>query len=156
MTDLAKIALPDGFDVQKIVEAAGGDCRLSLLHDGVLTVPGVAQTALAAALAAYDHRAAMLAAKVAAVKAEAGRRILAIIPDWQQRNLTARAAVLAAKGQANWTADEAAEWSAGQALWNRANAIRTASNAIEADLAAIADGAAINAYDINHSARWPE
>lgn len=66
------------------------------------------------------------------VKAEAQRRITAIMPEWKQRNLTARAAELAIKGSANWTAEEQAEYSAGQAVWDQIKAIRIASNTLEA------------------------
>jgi hypothetical protein len=66
------------------------------------------------------------------IKAEAHRRIVAIIPGWQQRNLTAQAAQLAEKGRANWTAEELAAWDAGQAIWDQVKAIREASNLIEA------------------------
>jgi hypothetical protein len=66
------------------------------------------------------------------VKAEAYRRIIAICPEWKQRNLTARAAQLAKKGEANWTQDEAAEWAAGEAIWDQIATIRTKSGVIEA------------------------
>jgi len=65
------------------------------------------------------------------VKAEAYRRIVAICPEWRQRNLTAQAAQLAKKGEANWTPEEAAAWSAGEAIWNQIAAIRAASDVIE-------------------------
>lgn len=66
------------------------------------------------------------------VKAEAYRRIVALCPEWKQRNLTAQAAQLAKKGEANWTPEEAAAWAAGEALWNQIAAIRAASDVIEA------------------------
>lgn len=66
------------------------------------------------------------------VKAEANRRIIAICPEWRQRNLLAQAAILAEKGRANWTPAELTAWEAGQALWNRIAAIRAASDQIEA------------------------
>lgn len=66
------------------------------------------------------------------VKKEAARRILAICPEWKQRNLTAQAAILAAKGRENWTADELAAWQAGEAVWSQIAEIRAMSNAIEA------------------------
>lgn len=66
------------------------------------------------------------------VKAEAYRRIIAIVPEWKQRNLTAQAAVLAEKGRANWTPEETAAWDAGSAIWARIAAIRAASDDIEA------------------------
>ncbi len=65
------------------------------------------------------------------VKAEAMRRILALAPAWKQRNLLAQAAILAKKGEANWTPGEAAAWAAGEALWTQVAAIRAASDVIE-------------------------
>jgi hypothetical protein len=79
--------------------------------------------------AAYQAATAPTAAEV---KGEAARRILAILPEWKQRNLTARAAELAKIGQANWTQAEADEWAAGQALWDQIKAIRAKSDQIEA------------------------
>lgn len=66
------------------------------------------------------------------VKDEAHRRILALCPEWKQRNLTAQAAQLAKKGEANWTPEEAAAWAAGEALWTQIAAIRAASDTLEA------------------------
>jgi hypothetical protein len=77
-------------------------------------------------IAQYD------AEMVVAVKAEAQRRIISIIPEWKQRNLTARAAELAIKGVSNWTAEETSEYEAGQAIWNQIKAVRMASDALEA------------------------
>lgn len=67
------------------------------------------------------------------VKAEAARRILEVAPEWKQRNLTAQAAQLAAKGRENWAPEEQAAWDAGMELWQRIAAIRAASDLIEAD-----------------------
>lgn len=69
---------------------------------------------------------------ISRIKAEAHRRIILIIPEWKQRNLTAQAAVLAEKGRANWTAEELAAWDAGEAVWAQVQAVRTASDALEA------------------------
>lgn len=69
---------------------------------------------------------------VVAVKAEAQRRIISIIPEWKQRNLTARAAELAIKGVSSWTAEETSEYQSGQAIWNQIKAVRAASDALEA------------------------
>lgn len=91
---------------------------------------------------------------VAAVKTEAGRRILAILPDYKQRNLLARGLELHAKGPATWTEAEQAEWSAGHALWQRIKAIRLRSDEIEAALASL-DAAALAAFD-PAAANWPE
>lgn len=70
--------------------------------------------------------------KCEAIKAEAERRILAILPEWKQRNLTAQAAILAEKGRDNWTDAELIAWTAGEALWAQVAAIRAASDALEA------------------------
>lgn len=90
---------------------------------------------------------AATAAYVARVKAEAGRRIVAICPEWKQRNLTAQAAILADKGRANWTADELAAWNAGAALWAQIAAIRAASDTLEA--------ADPRPDDVSDDANWP-
>lgn len=66
------------------------------------------------------------------VKSEAQRRILHILPEWKQRNLTARAAELAIKGVQNWSLDEQAEVVAGQALWDQIKIVRTKSDELEA------------------------
>jgi hypothetical protein len=66
------------------------------------------------------------------VKAEAARRILEICPEWKQRNLTAQAAILAKKGEANWTPEEQAAWGAGEEIWAQIAAIRAKSDALEA------------------------
>ena len=65
------------------------------------------------------------------IKAEAHRRITAIVPEWKQRNLLAQASLLAEKGRANWTTAETAAWEAGEAVWAQVEAIRAASNALE-------------------------
>jgi len=66
------------------------------------------------------------------VKMEANRRILAICPEWRQRNLTAQAVILQDKGRENWTNDELAAWNAGETLWGSIAAIRAKSDEIEA------------------------
>lgn len=72
-------------------------------------------------------------ATVKDVKEEAYKRIVAILPEWKQRNLTARAAELAAiLAERSWTNEERAEWGDGQAIWDQIKAIRAASNEIEA------------------------
>jgi len=66
------------------------------------------------------------------VKDEARRRILLICPVWRQSNMLAQAATLNDKGRDNWTAQELEEWEAGEAIWQQIQAIRTASDVIEA------------------------
>jgi hypothetical protein len=66
------------------------------------------------------------------VKQEAGRRILAIAPEWRQINMLARAAELLRIGEPNWTLLQQAEVAAMDAAWADIEAIRAKSNAIEA------------------------
>jgi hypothetical protein len=106
---------------------------------------------------------------IAAIKAEAETRILAFLPMWRQSNLNARANELNASTHrlsvkrltGGLSTDEAAqelaieaELQVLQGLWDRAKAIRTASNAHEANLGACPTFSAINAYDI--TVGWPE
>ena len=87
-------------------------------------------------------------------KAEAQRRILAVIPQWKQANLTARGVELNTKvisGGVLTTAEQA-ELTAGFALWSKAKAIRTASDLIEQDIAASIN---LATFDVVNSARWP-
>lgn len=66
------------------------------------------------------------------VKAEAYRRIVLVCPEWKQRNLTAQAAILADTGRDNWTAQDLADWNAGKLIWDAIDAIRAASDTLEA------------------------
>lgn len=66
------------------------------------------------------------------VKIEAHRRIVAIVPEWKQRNLLAQAALLTDKGRENWTAEETADWDAALVIWAQVAAIRARSDEIEA------------------------
>jgi hypothetical protein len=66
------------------------------------------------------------------VKSEANKRIVALVPEWKQRNLTAQAAVLAKVGEGNWTTEQTSAWNAGEIIWGSIQAIRTASDVIEA------------------------
>lgn len=66
------------------------------------------------------------------VKAQAYKRIVTACPEWMQRNMTARAAILAEMGRDKWTADNQAQWDEWRAMWARIDAVRAASEAIEA------------------------
>lgn len=68
------------------------------------------------------------------IKAEAHRRIVAVCPEWRQRNMTARGLELTRRGEATWTAEEQAEVAAIEAVWIWIKAVRQASNALEAEL----------------------
>lgn len=94
------------------------------------------------------------AALVERVKAEAQRRIYAFAPAWRQANATARAVELLRIGEANWSAGDAADAAACTALWDRVRAVRTASDAIEAEVAALSAAAAA-AFDVVASPLWP-
>lgn len=79
-----------------------------------------------------DELAAAKAQKTALIKSEAARRIVAVVPEWKQRNLIAQATQLLAKGRSNWSDAEKAAWAAGDAVWRRVAAIRARSDEIEA------------------------
>ncbi len=101
----------------------------------------------------------LLAERIATVKTAASERILAIAPLTKQANLTARAAELALvyPGVRGVDLPEPArsEYLVGQAIRDRINAIRDASNQIEAQLAAAAtDRAALLAVDVGVG--WPD
>lgn len=93
--------------------------------------------------------AALREARIAQVKAQAAGRILALYPEWRQRNMTARAVVLLriAKDRA-WTQAEAEESAQLESAWAAVDAIRTRSNEIEATIPA--EVAAIAAFDAGH------
>lgn len=95
-----------------------------------------------------------VADKVLETKAEAQRRIYAIVPQWKQANLTARLGELHDKrlNGVALTSAEQNEVTAGFALWDKAKAIRAASNQIETDIQASADPVS---FDVAGSARWP-
>ena len=71
-------------------------------------------------------------ATVEMVKAEAGRRITAIAPEYVQRNMLARSSELLRIGEANWTADQANEVVMLESIWATIRNIRAKSNEIEA------------------------
>lgn len=70
---------------------------------------------------------------IALVKAEAQRRIYAIVPAWKQINLTARSAelLLIRMNNGAWTAQESGEAAAIDAIWAKAKAIRAYSDTLE-------------------------
>lgn len=86
------------------------------------------------------------------VKARTMSQILALCPEWKQRNLTAQAAVLVKKGVQNWTADDQAAWDAGEAIWSQIAALRAASDILEASVLACGDDIdALIAWDMEHA-----
>lgn len=91
-----------------------------------------------------------VATKIAETKAEANRRIIAILPEWKQRNYTARAVEKVAAGEVG---DD--EWNAMQTSWQQIKAVRVASDAIEAEIAALTDEQA-GRYDVAASPLWDQ
>jgi|TARA_R100001530_G_scaffold33102_1_gene26019 hypothetical protein len=87
------------------------------------------------------------------IKAEAGRRILLIVPEWKQRNLLSEAVVLLDKGRAQWTPEEVAMWAVGEVMWLQAKAIRAKSDELESQVATMsAEGLAL--FDTSKDAVW--
>lgn len=89
------------------------------------------------------------------VKSIARGKILTFLPDWKQSNNNARMNELnEVRFSRPLTIGENAEIAAMRALWERAKAIRVASDTHEAALLAFDSFAAVQAYDIHTG--WPE
>jgi hypothetical protein len=100
--------------------------------------------------------AGVIAVKVLEVKAEANRRIIAIMPDWKQRNSLARAAELSRKEAKNTaTPEEVAELDQLETTWAGIKLIRAASDAIEAEVAALVTIEAVEQYATANNLLWP-
>ena len=69
---------------------------------------------------------------VAGVKQEASKRILAIAPEWKQRNMLARSAQFLRIGEANLTQEQRDEVFAIELIWETIQMIRARSDLIEA------------------------
>ena len=70
-----------------------------------------------------------------AIKAEAGKRILLVAPEWKQRNLIARAVELRDIMDDRWlTAADQGEKDAAAVVWGQIKAIRAHSDSLEADV----------------------
>ncbi|MEQ8747360.1 hypothetical protein [Pyruvatibacter sp.] len=111
-------------DIDYLWITRDGDGRLenwNAVDFGALDWPAVQ-----AACEAHLH-----AAQVMAVKVEAGRRILARYPEWEQHNMLARAAALTDVGRANWTAEQQQLSDDLHARWAWVAAVRARSNEIE-------------------------
>lgn len=80
-----------------------------------------------------DWEAARAARRAQAIRSACSARILLALPDWKQRNLTARTLELVNERAArSLTAPELAELAANQEKWDWVKAMRGASNAAEA------------------------
>ena len=76
------------------------------------------------------------------VKAECERRILAIMPEWRQRNTIA-----------DLSSDNADTKAAAAAEWSKITALRTKSNEIEASIASMSDEQILN-FNAADDAHW--
>lgn len=92
--------------------------------------------------------------KKAQTKKEAYRRIVTILPEWKQRNYTAKSVELTEKKVDGGilTQDELDELSTIKAKWVEIQQIRAASDNIEAELDSTA---AVEAYEIENCSLWP-
>lgn len=93
--------------------------------------------------------------KVAAIKAEAQRRILEIMPSHRQTNWLALKAEMDFRhgpDPANWPADVQQAVSVVLPLWDQIKALRVRSDAIEASLMALTTASAVDAF--NPQAGW--
>lgn len=94
------------------------------------------------------NRAAKNQALIESTKSEAERRIIAILPEWKQRNYTARAVEKVAAGEVG---DD--EWNVMQTAWDQIKAVRVASDAIEAEIITISHEQAEN-FDVVGNPLW--
>ncbi len=93
-----------------------------------------------------DEIEAMRAEKVAAIKAQASQRILALYPAWRQANMTARAIeLISLRMDGDLSEGETAEQDGLRAAFAAIKAIRQISNELEAEVPA--DAAGIHAFD---------
>ena len=113
----------------------GDSVVLSWIADSVADRP--------AALAIWKDR------LIESAKAEANHRILAILPEWKQRNYTARAVEKVANSEVG---DD--EWNVMQTAWVQIKAVRVASDAIEVEIAALTEEQA-GQYDVGTNPFWP-
>lgn len=101
-----------------------------------------------------DCRKAVLKIKT---KYIAKKKILDIIPQWKQNNLTARATeLLERKIDGTITATEQTELTTLRNTWNSIlKPIRTASDSIENEINGIATTEEANAYNVEGNPLWP-
>ncbi|MDG1416115.1 MAG: hypothetical protein P8R39_12240 [Alphaproteobacteria bacterium] len=78
------------------------------------------------------------------VKAEAAKRILAIMPEWRQRNVIA-----------DLSSDNADTKAAAVTAWAAVTAIRTKSNEVEASIASMSDEEILN-FNASDDAHWSD
>lgn len=89
-----------------------------------------------------------------AVKEEAGRRILAIAPDWKQRNYIARSLDFLRKRENNLTQSELEELNVMDQFWSLVKSIRLTSNQLESSIESMT-GEQLKAFNPADDANWP-
>ncbi len=96
------------------------------------------------------------ARKIIEVKEEAYRRIVAIMPEWKQRNLIARAGeIINRKLDGNATQAELDELAQIQTLWDQVKAIRAASDQIESEIQSLQSLQEVENYRVSGHPSWP-
>jgi len=98
-----------------------------------------------------EEVAEMVARKVLDIKAEAQRRILAIMPAYRQTNWLALKAEMDLRygAPANWPADVRGGIAAVMQQWDDIKGIRTRSDELEAEVAKLSDPREIDAFDVS-------
>lgn len=92
---------------------------------------------------------------IAQIKQDAAEHILAVLPQWKQANMTARAVELAEIRESRaMTADESAQHQALLGAWAWVRSVRTASDVAEADVAAMTR-AELDAWVMPELQAWP-
>jgi len=148
--DIVLNAQPDPMvDLYNYVETGPAPSRFQ--HALTTAYENNGWTITATRTAAWSDVSLIRERRMADVRAEAGARILAVLPDWKQRNLTARGVELTAKGAANWSVDELAEWQAGQILWGWVKSVRAASDAFDLAISVTTDPETA----VSMSPAWP-
>lgn len=106
---------------------------------------------------AHDSAAEARGEQIAAVKAEAQRRIFAIAPEWRQMNWhTAAAQLLAIRATREWTLTEALDYREIEEQWAGLARLREQSNTLEQTLTDLTDVWEILAVNVTDDAHWPE
>ncbi len=151
--DLAELGL-----VRGELDETPAPVGVKVLGSSIIDVDGVPTVAWGAQGYSPEEIAAIQAAIVLQIKAEAGRRILAVYPAWKQLNMTKRAVELADLRQdRSLTGPEEAERTALKAAAAWVDAIRSASDDIEATVPD--DGETLEGWTAEAVAShelWPE
>jgi len=95
------------------------------------------------------------ASHIVSIKTEANRRIIEIVPEWKQRNLTAQAAQMAKQvaDGTPLTVEQQAAWDAGEAIWTKVAAIRAKSDELELSLD-VMDLETMQSFDATKDEAW--